>query len=92
MTSAFFRPRFKKVFHQGQKHRVLVLSDIFIVDRLILMCVKHSDEPFPISSNLLVNKLSPITLGIFHFQLVMDREAWRAAIHGVAKSRTRLSD
>ena len=24
--------------------------------------------------------------------LVMDREAWRAAIHGVTKSRTRLSD
>ena len=27
-----------------------------------------------------------------HQELVMDREAWRAAIHWVAKSRTRLSD
>ena len=24
--------------------------------------------------------------------LVMDREAWRAAVHGITKSRTRLSD
>ena len=32
-----------------------------------------------------------VSLGEFR-ELVMDREAWHAAIHGVAKSRTRLSD
>ena len=32
-----------------------------------------------------------MSLGEF-WELVMDREAWRAVIHGVAKSRTRVSD
>ena len=32
-----------------------------------------------------------MSLGEFR-ELVMDREAWRAAIHGVAKSQTQLSD
>ena len=32
-----------------------------------------------------------VSLSELH-QMVMDREAWRAVIHGVAKSRTRLSD
>ena len=32
-----------------------------------------------------------MSLGEIH-ELVMDKEAWRASIHGVAKSRTRLSD
>ena len=32
-----------------------------------------------------------VSLSELH-ELVMDREAWRAAIHGVEKSRTRLSD
>ena len=32
-----------------------------------------------------------MNLGEFQ-ELVMDREAWRAAVHGVARSRTRLSD
>ena len=32
-----------------------------------------------------------MSLGKF-WELVMDREAWRAVIHGVTKSRTRLSD
>ena len=34
----------------------------------------------------------PDSMDVSLSELVMDREAWRAAIHGVAKSQTRLSD
>ena len=38
-----------------------------------------------------ITDLMDVSLGELR-KLVMDREAWRAAIHGVTKSRTRLSD
>ena len=38
-----------------------------------------------------IKDLMDVSLGEFP-ELVMDREAWHAAIHGVAKSRTRLND
>ena len=38
-----------------------------------------------------ISDLMDMSLGKLQ-ELVMDREAWHSAIHGVAKSRTRLSD
>ena len=38
-----------------------------------------------------ITVLMDMSLSKFH-ELVMDREAWSAVIHGVAKSRTRVSD
>ena len=38
-----------------------------------------------------ITSLMDMSLGELR-ELVMDREAWRAAIHGIAKSRTRLSN
>ena len=38
-----------------------------------------------------ITDLMDVSLGELR-ELVMDREAWRAVIHGVTKSRTRLSD
>ena len=40
--------------------------------------------------NCITNSMD-MGLGEFR-ELVMDRETWRAAVHGFAKSRTRLSD
>ena len=38
-----------------------------------------------------ITDLMDVSLSEFR-EMVIDREAWRASIHGVAKSRTRLSD
>ena len=52
---------------------------------------QESSRKTSVSALLTMPKPLTVSLGEVR-ELVMDREPWRAAIHGVTKSRTRLSD
>ena len=54
-------------------------------------CLWNVLPPWLLKASSFLVLLSIVTLSELR-ELVMEREAWRAAIHGVAKSRTRLSD
>ena len=48
---------------------------------------------YPLQYSSLENSMDYMDVSLSElWELVMDREAWHAAIHGAAKSRTRLSD
>ena len=57
-----------------------------LLQGLYIPSLVYSNIPVPILSTSMDVSLSELQ------EMVMDREAWHAAIHGVAKSRTRLSD
>ena len=66
----------------NHKKEMMSLAAAWMDLEIILREVRHNEQ----------DKYHTISLICEIQELVMDREAWRAAIHGVAKSGTRLSD
>ena len=71
-------------------------SSLFFISSSILVVCRlfddsHSDRCEMISHHFDLRFSVDVSLSELR-EMVMDREAWRAAIHGVAKSQTRLSN
>ena len=71
-------------------------SSLFFISSSILVVCRlfddsHSDSCEMISHHFDLRFSVDVSLSELR-EMVMDREAWRAAIHGVAKSQTRLSN
>ena len=75
------------------KSRDITLPTKVLLVRLLFFQWSYMDVRVGLWRKLSTEELMLLNMSLSELRkLVMDREAWRAAIHGVANSRTRLSD
>ena len=80
------------IWSRLQRPSSFLLEAALPAGRVVVLSGNHDSPPEPSPLKNMWEMVSGLPGDFKDSCIVMDREAWRAVVHGVAKSRTRLSD